>query len=66
MQVYCNEFACSRNWIHACLIQFACLIEVAIKTGLTVHCLHTGISTENSQSENILQEPLKLQMVSTK
>ena len=24
------------NWLHACLIQVACLIEVATKTGFTV------------------------------
>ena len=29
--------ACFGKWIHACLIQVAYLIEVASKTGFTVH-----------------------------
>ena len=36
MQVHFNEFAFNRKRIHACLIQVACLIEVATMTGFTV------------------------------
>ena len=36
MQVNFNVFAYCGKCIHACLIQVACLIEVATKTGLTV------------------------------
>ena len=35
IQVQCNVSACFRNWKHACLIQVACLIEVATKKGST-------------------------------
>ena len=34
-----NVFACFWNCIHACLIQVACLTEVATKTGFTVQLM---------------------------
>ena len=36
IQVHFYVFACFGNRIHACLIQVACLIEVATKTMFTV------------------------------
>ena len=33
IKVHYNEFSFFGNWQHACLIQDACLIEVATKTG---------------------------------
>ena len=36
IQVCLNVFACFGKLIHACLIQIACLIEVASKTGFTL------------------------------
>ena len=36
IQVNLNGFARFGNWSHACLIQVACLIEVATMTGFTV------------------------------
>ena len=36
IQVHFNIFVISGNCLHYCLIQVACLIEVATKTGFTV------------------------------
>ena len=36
VQVNLHVFASFGKWTHACLIQVACLIEVATKTGFTV------------------------------
>ena len=39
------------NWIYACLIQVDCLIEVAAKTGFTVHNCVKFFSGSNSYEE---------------
>ena len=43
IQVLFNVFACLENWIHACSIQVACLIDVSTKTGFTL-CLTDSLS----------------------
>ena len=41
IQVLFNVFAFCGHWIHACLIQGACLTEAATKTGFTLFFLKT-------------------------
>ena len=50
IQVHFNVFACFGNWMHACLIQVACLKEMATKTGFTVVLMQYSLCAPISPS----------------